>query len=172
MPFQFTHPRGVRPTAFARSRSDCRFQFTHPRGVRLHIDGVNCNARAFQFTHPRGVRLPQEERLQHLLPVSIHAPARGATLERAAEVHRQCVSIHAPARGATERLRLLLHKVIVSIHAPARGATQSHSLYLAPLVFQFTHPRGVRHENCVIYSKGNGFNSRTREGCDISPPST
>ncbi len=33
------------------------------------------------------------------------------------------VSIHAPARGATVVRRLRAHCVLVSIHAPARGAT-------------------------------------------------
>jgi len=77
--------------------------------------------------------------------VSIHAPARGATIPFFSHVSCILVSIHAPARGATEHGRLVinggigfnprtragcdikrklgLRGVMVSIHAPARGAT-------------------------------------------------
>ena len=53
--------------------------------------------------------------------VSIHAPARGATIS-ASEAGHGSVSIHAPARGATCHPRAA---TVVSIHAPARGATLS-----------------------------------------------
>ena len=39
--------------------------------------------------------------LRDLLPVSIHAPARGATIVPKVLVQALVVSIHAPARGAT-----------------------------------------------------------------------
>ena len=55
--------------------------------------------------------------------VSIHAPARGATLLLVAMVRRVRVSIHAPARGATNIGRAENARKAVSIHAPARGAT-------------------------------------------------
>ena len=56
------------------------FQFTHPRGVRRASSLAICTLRStFQFTHPRGVRLLASVRIQSVDPVSIHAPARGAT---------------------------------------------------------------------------------------------
>ena len=55
--------------------------------------------------------------------VSIHAPARGATLPRVRGTQPQQVSIHAPARGATSAGRSFAPTRTVSIHAPARGAT-------------------------------------------------
>jgi len=77
--------------------------------------------------------------------VSIHAPARGATLRIVQQMLGHAVSIHAPARGATGGACLLprsalgfnpraragrdlikrpwLTSWMVSIHAPARGAT-------------------------------------------------
>ena len=79
--------------------------------------------------------------------VSIHAPARGATLKRrsprslvgfdprpcargdaatcATSDHRSIVSIHAPARGATAAAGVMIDALGVSIHAPARGATSA-----------------------------------------------
>ena len=37
------------------------------------------------------------------------------------------------------------------------------------LLFQFTHPRGVRFYKCFGLFLFQGFNSRTREGCDKFP---
>ena len=55
------------------------------------------------------------------------------------------VSIHAPAWGATRKKGLDLHLTPVSIHAPAWGATMMDwQLLPAQLLFQSTHPRGVR----------------------------
>ena len=55
----------------------------------------------------------------------------------------------------------------VSIHAPGRGATSSKSGHSSkPYPFQFTHPGGVRQARADIIRQVEGFNSRTREGCD------
>ncbi len=80
--------------------------------------------------------------------ISIHAPAKGATLYHISSKFVLCISIHAPAKGATsfdaalassmvfqstlprrERLCTGLADVSlssISIHAPAKGATQLH----------------------------------------------
>ena len=55
----------------------------------------------FQFMHPRGVRPGAAFRDVVPSPVSIHAPARGATERGGYEKLKKEVSIHAPARGAT-----------------------------------------------------------------------
>ncbi len=56
-----------------------RFQSTHPRGVR-HNDGYgNPRCWMFQSTHPRGVRPFSLHVPVVQFPVSIHAPAWGAT---------------------------------------------------------------------------------------------
>ena len=55
------------------------------------------------------------------------------------------VSIHAPTRGATQIGSIKGQALIVSIHAPTRGATPSLcSLPLPMMMFQSTHPHGVR----------------------------
>ena len=79
------------------------------------------------------------------VPVSIHAPAWGATQALLRVLHLLLVSIHAPAWGATKCRDSHIHETKVSIHAPARGATSSH-----------WHRAGCP----------SGFNPRTREGCD------
>ena len=84
----------------------------------------------FQSTPPRGKRLPgpQVDRQQLGAGVSIHAPAREATLvaHHLVGVALRPVSIHAPAREATSIEPAPLHATLkVSIHAPAREATQA-----------------------------------------------
>ena len=104
---------------------------------------------------------------QAVVAVSIHAPARGATAGETYTIRIWGVSIHAPARGATDRLLGVLEGFLVSIHAPARGATFTATLcpagqhcfnsrtrkgcdeqeaiaICAEILFQFTHPQGVR----------------------------
>ena len=106
----------------------------------------------FQSTRPHGARRAAE-RLPCFERVSIHAPARGATLmmpvtitawlfqstrphgARRGQIHlsaNEQVSIHAPARGATYRGFLSASWPGVSIHAPARGATALEMLFLWP----------------------------------------
>ena len=99
--------------------------------------------------------------------VSIHAPARGATEIRLCKASRRDVSIHAPARGATTKEFGYLLKHRVSIHAPARGATELieiGSLWVSK--FQSTHPHGVRLPLLNIPIILLSFNPRTRTGCD------
>ena len=99
--------------------------------------------------------------------VSIHAPTWGATLGASfnfngktgfnPRTHMGCdtfkhmyyditsyVSIHAPTWGATEICNYLRLYSKVSIHAPTWGATLAHVGIDRNLLFQSTHPHGVR----------------------------
>ena len=58
----------------------------------------------------------------------------------------QLISIHAPARGATLYHLVLQRGAIISIHAPARGATRSSWKRCRMGKFQSTLPRGERHQ--------------------------
>ena len=146
------------------------FQSTHPRGVRPTVPVPDPPAAAFQSTHPRGVRLHVRDRVgRELADLSIHAPARGATLISARmsldsvfafqSTHprgvrrssRSCSraqrryfqSTH--PRGVRQESANILHiSSALSIHAPARGATHSSPISRSLFSFQSTHPRGVR----------------------------
>ena len=76
------------------------------------------------------------------------------------------VSIHAPARGATIAYGYVKRADVVSIHAPARGATVGFCEIDPFCQFQSTHPRGVRRRQTHQNLRRGGFNPRTREGCD------
>ena len=78
--------------------------------------------------------------------ISIHAPARGATLaKKLYPVHSFAISIHAPARGATWDSRAVLLHTAHFNPRTREGCDFSRLRQLAhQQEFQSTHPRGVR----------------------------
>mgnify|MGYP003364563931 CR=1 FL=1 len=98
------------------------------------------------------------------------------------------ISIHAPARGATLPKHLIVFLLYISIHAPARGATIINSGLKSVNTFQSTLPRGERHvtnqkrpsvwqfQSTLLRGERQGrkiyicnysnFNPRSREGSD------
>ena len=78
------------------------------------------------------------------MPVSIRAPARGATVNLAKFPRHSQVSIRAPARGATT---VAIWKDVAKVFqfALPRGERPFEQLaYLAQVEFQFALPRGER----------------------------
>ena len=83
------------------------------------------DAHRFNPRSPRGERRVTPTSLGDTIKiVSIHAPARGATVRSSpARIHSCVVSIHAPARGATALSRTHAATALpVSIHAPRAGS--------------------------------------------------
>ena len=133
--------------AFSASTGSCSgFQSTPPRGERPALSCLNNMPVSFQSTPPRGERHRCVKFKRPRFVISIHAPARGATVcgishftafinfnprpregsdffTRINPFHAATISIHAPARGATKYSRDGCVCFRISIHAPARGAT-------------------------------------------------
>ncbi len=103
-----------------------------------------------------------------LQPISIHAPARGATEPETIYEWLGIISIHAPARGATVPLSASGGRDKISIHAPARGATRVAQNIAEKAEFQSTLPRGERPEVMAESGGGFNFNPRSREGSDLT----
>ena len=78
------------------------------------------------------------------------------------------VSIRAPARGATVSCGGRQDMAAVSIRAPARGATNFRPRGPPPARFQFALPRGERRRILGFVGRCRCFNSRSREGSDVS----
>ena len=79
------------------------------------------------------------------------------------------ISIHAPARGATDVRPEYNFHLDISIHAPARGATESNE-GLFYLLYNF-NPRSREGSDIPIVVYGlrlRDFNPRSREGSDMS----
>ena len=80
------------------------------------------------------------------------------------------ISIHAPAKGATVVPFILYYgQPPISIHAPAKGATMTvFWLRLQWTEFQSTLPRRERLPRSPSPSRmGDNFNPRSREGSDL-----
>ena len=121
------------------------FQSTLPRGERRYTVSTTVWVLIpFQSTLPRGERLGGVGRNTAQKPISIHAPARGATYFAFMLSKYHIISIHAPARGATK----------LDIEAYERKA------------FQSTLPRGERLTGIYSQPDGRYFNPRSREGSD------
>ncbi len=121
-------PARVRPKAHIVPKPTIRFQSTHPHGVRRRINITSASKTGFNPRTPHGVRLQVCSLQVCSMQVSIHAPARGATLS-------------SPCAGPPFR---------VSIHAPARGATLIHFTLILLILFQSTHPHGVRPQKLPV----------------------
>ena len=153
------------------------------------------NAIRFQSTHPSGVRQPFLPRVKMHVEISIHAPQWGATIPQDYINRYGRISIHAPQWGATrngvsdaayrcyfnprtpvgcdDRRQGEHHRPGISIHAPQWGATcPSSSLLVLVIVFQSTHPSGVRRAPITKVRQARYFNPRTPVGCDLptAPP--
>ncbi len=170
--FQSTHPRGVRRTYSTGGWQTTRFQSTHPRGVRLQKSNARLTGFGFQSTHPRGVRQLSIAQIKYEYYVSIHAPAGGAT----------STDWPMPRPG-------------LRFNPRTRGGCDEDAIVgsFLDIVFQSTHPRGVRLHPVLgnhllgkvsIHAPAGGatdpvdasggpircFNPRTRGGCDGLPP--
>ncbi len=134
----------------------------------------------FQSTLPRRERHLIRAIVARFTLISIHAPAKGATIRGFRLLTRTVkISIHAPAKGATdasafvddeqqfqstlprrERLPFIRCKIAVfaiSIHAPAKGATQIKFTQVRSLIFQSTLPRRERQHLLTSFRLQYGY---------------
>ena len=121
------------------------FQSTLPQGERRIRCGGSKTTRLFQSTLPQGERHFPPEYVPLDVPISIHAPARGAT----------------PWMIPAEQF------AVISIHAPARGATRPHAVYSVHI--QNFNPRSRKgSDDPRSYNDRSyyHFNPRSRKGSD------
>ena len=170
-----------------RTREGCDYREENLRDVMANFNPrtregcdrrMGRGRRAGLYFNPRtreGCDLGMEAQTLLVLDISIHAPARGATLFLDNVFGFFAISIHAPARGATKRrLREFnAHRhfnprtregcdryarvgqevqVKISIHAPARGATdQANDYEYARGISIHTPARGATHANNNVF---------------------
>ena len=147
--FQFTPPRGGRPMpAFCCVILRLHFNSRPRVGGRLQFHKIRQCQIAFQFTPPRGGRLEHESRDQPKKPISIHAPAWGATPDVSKFSLGGQFQFTPPRGGRPLGAALPNMGGYISIHAPAWGATASEWISIT----------------------AKNFNSRPRVGGDAKPP--
>ena len=167
----------------------CEFQSTLPRGERPTAPAFV--VRGVSDFNPRSREGSDKRRMEelHVLRISIHAPARGATFLIQHLAQSVIISIHAPARGATffqthegywvtdfnprsregsDTQRHLTSKIWrISIHAPARGATENNRQ--KRVGYADFNPRSREGSDNLRWRFSQGqynFNPRSREGSD------
>ena len=141
------------------------FQSTRPRGARQENNVPVLWIMQFQSTRPRGAR----HRIMRMnpmdVPVSIHAPAGGATCGTEDSEFENSVSIHAPAGGATWSIMIPVCPYC-GFNPRARGGRDRVYLLQWPfnVLFQSTRPRGARHGWCGCTSACAQFQSTRPRG--------
>ena len=70
----------------------------------------------------------------------------GSDEHRLASCPGKPISIHAPAKGATQMEQVVDTDLNISIHAPAKGATNNYLKYTFQNRFQSTLPRRERQQ--------------------------
>ncbi len=79
---QSARPHGARPGRTEELKKCIWFQSTRPHGARPIEPCLAADEHLFQSTRPHGARRTANKKTIHIRVVSIHAPARGATLVR------------------------------------------------------------------------------------------
>ena len=103
-----------------------------------------------------------------VMVISIHAPAEGATEKADTFNDKMEISIHAPAEGATMITQQMWHFRQISIHAPAEGATQLQRLFYPIQIISIHAPaEGATEQNRKSRCINANFNPRSRGGSDI-----
>ena len=123
----------------------------------------------FQSTLPRRERPGRSFCPIMLCFISIHAPAKGATLPGKACAASGNISIHAPAKGATSSYAVWYRFLQFQSTLPRRERLYPYSWLSSSYRFQSTLPRRERHGWMpCIHMLHNDFNPRSREGSDCT----
>ncbi len=155
-------------------RNTCYFRYFwlyfNPRsreGSDRHSFLVRCDFRLFQSTLPRRERPVADVVMDGWYLISIHAPAKGATLQ---VVQFGCPTLYFNPRsreGSDFAFSPITIYHCISIHAPAKGATQK--ITPMPIPAENFNPRsreGSDADNRQVKIILVDFNPRSREGSD------
>ena len=143
--FQSTLPRGERPIHNCTIAPTILFQSTLPRGERLLRKGHCVIHVLFQSTLPRGERLPTELVICAILDYFNPRSREGSDTVEVYQEMKDIISIHAPARGATIGFACLQH--CLPYFNPRSREGSDYKVLLVDLDsqgFQSTLPRGER----------------------------
>ena len=127
-----------------------RFQSTHPCGVRPLTKLYFSTLLWFQSTHPCGVRL--QTGLKILLLIGFNPRTRVGCDSNSNSTNPKRRSFNPRTRvGCDSASSAIIGATVVSIHAPVWGATRYFVMLSITIMFQSTHPCGVR----LVYQFGS-----------------
>ena len=185
--FQSTRPRGARRDTIERFKDSLEvsihapargatgaaeldwhaetFQSTRPRGARPFLTRRGGRVKKFQSTRPRGARRQEKKRIHQEKNVSIHAPARGATMYSFTYTPLSPWFQSTRPRGARHALSPLL--TAYRRFNPRAREGRDHSerdRKAAWMEFQSTRPRGARPDRAAAKMLENTFQSTRPRG--------
>ena len=134
---------GATAAAFAVVAVSSKFQSTHPSGVRRPWTQPSPQFSDFNPRTPVGCDDPSRRSRRDQGYFNPRTPVGCDAREVAGAVH-ELISIHAPQWGATIFAHILPTLFRISVHAPQWGATCGRFSTRFTVVFQSTHPSGVR----------------------------
>ncbi len=147
------------------SSANTEFRSTRPRRARRLLQSAR---RALESFDPRAREGRDASRgpASAAARVSIHAPAKGATLFCDGRHLRRDVSIHAPAKGATGGHYFHLASERFRSTRPRRARPTREAAELEHERFRSTRPRRARRCDRAHVPSLRGFDPRAREGRD------
>ena len=180
-PFQFTLPRGERPSTYLLKEELDKFQFTLPRGERLVSTPAGLATPSFQFTLPRGER-PTEPREAEETYLRFNSRSRVGSDNRPIIVKTRTTGFNSRSRVGSDCLVVLvsrkdgwfqftlprgerpsalwpMHWLSVSFNSRSRVGSDRTTAGVAfvEFLFQFTLPRGERHAKDRLEDHGEQF---------------
>ena len=163
--FQSTLPRRERLNGAMNKIDTQIFQSTLPRRERLFLCFYFSMFHIFQSTLPRRERLFFvfiSQCFTYFNPRSREGSDDAGTYTPDANV----ISIHAPAKGATLHMGKKMSYRIFQSTLPRRERLISRRRLCVPILFQSTLPRRERHKQIFHKCQVPYFNPRSREGSD------
>ena len=105
------------------------------------------NVVIFQSTLPRRERLALDQKISVPILISIHAPAKGATVSIGRTTFDQIISIHAPAKGATVSWTFV-SAFCNNFNPRSREGSDLHCIPL-PICSTYFNPRSREGSDCT-----------------------
>ena len=166
MEFQSTRPRGARRLLEDELNGTGWFQSTRPRGARHKAAACRPRNRTFQSTRPRGARrwVPHVGGSDSCFNPRAHV---GRDISGKSIEHLDPVSIHAPTWGATcVRLTSTARLLCFNPRAHVGRDPSRRRIRFLKMEFQSTRPRGARRTAHGESPKSGSFNPRAHVGRD------
>ena len=191
--FQSTLPRRERPDSFQHKPDTSLFQSTLPRRERLCSNTFSNVVPKFQSTLPRRERPLPHQRYTHgcdhfnprsregsdilsmpdkadALQISIHAPAKGATIIARARFHIN-TNFNPRSREGSDVMPCIMIYLVQHFNPRSREGSDEHDVqeYDMDAAISIHAPaKGATRLPRISRGRGTNFNPRSREGSDAA----
>ena len=164
--FQSTLPRGERLYTCTSKTETVQFQSTLPRGERRKGYCIIHLIWKFQSTLPRGERRTLSKSVKRVIGYFNPRSREGSDIMTQSTFGKREISIHAPARGATVLTTLMLIQTLFQSTLPRGERLKVHEGDADATDFNPRSREGSDDYDTVNFWQARDFNPRSREGSD------